>query len=106
VPDQEWVDVAGYQFTEGRLLGCDQAIPLPGDYEVKVKMCGVESVPVSFHVVLEPGLTDQIHPDYSDYCYIDWDPDHTNRLSTTHFNVIWTTNNSPMRQCVRIAPPM
>ena len=87
--DQEWIDVAPYRFTPGRLLGCDRLIPLPGDYEVKVKMCGAVSPTNAFSVILGPGFADQVHPVFEDQCYIDWNADAAHRLNTAHFNVLW-----------------
>lgn len=97
-----WGDWLQYQFTPGRLLGCDGAIPLPGDYEVKVQICGVMSEPVAFQVTYrDPPLTGHNHPYYTNpdpesyhpVCHIDWDdPENDNHLTTEHFNVFWNPN--------------
>ena len=62
-----------YQFTEGRLFGCGTLMPMPGSYEVKVKMCGVESDTNGFEVLLGPGLLGQSHREGQRLCFLDWD---------------------------------
>lgn len=95
-----WQD---YQFTPDRLLsanGQNHVMPFPGEYEVKVKMCDVESELRSFTVAYDHPLNGalSLHPNFSDpddgqyMCFIDWeDPEDDNHKTTAHFNAFWNT---------------
>lgn len=94
------LDPIEYQFAPERMLGAtgqNRLLPLPGEYEVKAKMCNVESPVVGFQVEYQsPPITDQIHPKFggdNDLCWIDWNDldDDFNHLTTAHFNVYWNT---------------
>ncbi len=89
--DPDWGAVDSYQFTSGRLLGCGRVMPKPGHYLVKARICGTDSLPISFTVDLDPLPTDPIHPVFGDdYPWMDWeDNEGDNHLTTAHFQIFW-----------------
>ncbi len=130
---------SGYFFDDpDRLLanrvipfGCDLA-PVPGDaclvdgkkrYEVKVRMCGVDSPTIAFAIVYAPLPADPPHPSFppddgeplpdppndGNYCFVDWGPVDTNGVqdhaATEHFNVFWPATYSLCDPSITLNPP-
>jgi len=141
-PGTGWPPI-GFRFDDpSRLLG-DRLIPLGCElppaapdpscevsgvydgnkrYEVKVRMCGVDSPAVAFRVVYAPLPDDPPHPSFpdddlapgpppndGDYCFVDWGPVDTNGVvdhaATEHFNVFWPASYALCDASIANNPP-